>query len=119
MMIPSVNCTITKMESGHDIYGAVKRLSTSRSTKCGVVKLMNERRKSTVRVDSSASRGHADEILADARLLFRKNDGEFIDAGDKIEISRLTLKVESVRERYTVYGAFDHFEVDANVWASK
>lgn len=85
------------------------------SARCGVVKLAVGSEKTSVRTDSSASGGHADEIAADARILFRHDVSVAVD--DMIEIFNYKLRVMSVFPRHDVTGRFDHYQVDAMVWS--
>lgn len=99
---------------GVDIYGK-EQLGVSYTAKCAVVKLTQASEKTSVRTDSSASRGAAHEITADARLLFPPSSGVKID--DKVEVHGFSLKVISVFPRVSVTGRYDHDQVDLNVWA--
>ena len=83
-------------------------------SKCGVVKLLSATEKSTVRADSSASRGNTEEILADSKLLFLP--GTDIAVNDRVEIYDINLRVMSKRIRFDVAGRVDHYEVDFMIW---
>jgi len=80
------------------------------------VKLVQESKKTSVRTDASASRGTAQEILADARLLFPKYVE--LKPGDRLSIMGFELTVVSIFPRHNVLGAHDHWEVDFNVYGS-
>lgn len=113
MIKPNVSCQIESVTS-RDLYGAEK-LSKPRQSFCNVVRLVNLSVKTSVRADSSASRGSSEEIQSTSRLLFLPI--EKIDIGDKVEIAGFTLKVDSIQPRFTVAGAHDHNEVDLVRWA--
>lgn len=109
----TVPCSITKTV-GYDVYGK-EQLGDSYTAKCAVVKLTQVSEATSVRTDSSASRGAGREIIADARLLFPKTTDVGID--DKVEVMGVELKVLSVFPRTTIGGKHDHNQVDLMVWA--
>ena len=80
MFIPNLHCSITK-QGVTDLYGQTTEGETIQS-KCAIVKLIARNEKTSVRADSSASRGNAAEITSDARLLF--SDSSDIEIGDKV-----------------------------------
>ncbi len=112
MLRPNVKGEVSKM-SGADIYGK-RAYDTWETVSLAVVKLETSSRKTSVRTDASASRGSAQEILADARLLFPKD--VLLTPGDRVRIHGVTLTVESIFPRYNVLGRFDHWQVDCNVY---
>lgn len=114
MLRPNVCCTIERL-AGHDLYGG-RALSKPQTTQCAVVKLLSAREASTVRADSSASRGGARQIQADARLLFPTSVA--LDEGDRVTVSGIRLHVKSIRPRFDAFGAHHHNEVDLDIWAS-
>jgi hypothetical protein len=114
MLRPNLHCTITKAGETYDGYGRPVLGKTVRSL-CSVVKLMNSAEKTSVRADSSASRGSAAEITADARLLFSPLTN--ITVGDKVIVAGFELRVMNVAPRFDVHSRLDHYQVDANVWA--
>lgn len=115
MFIPNVRCTITT-NSGFDQYGA-RVAGPSVESMCGIVKLEVGTQRTSVRADSSASRGHNEEAIVDARLLF--SAGTDIQSGYKVRVHGFDLKVLSVFPRYSVNGDFDHWQVDLKNWASQ
>lgn len=113
----NVPCTIRKLTDKTDVYGQRVRDTKGKSAKCGIVRLEVGQEKTSVRVDSSATRAHADEITAQSRILFERHVD--IAIGDQVEVHGYTLEVTSVFPRYTVNGQLDHFQVDLMVWASR
>lgn len=111
-MTPSVPCQISR-RSGFDVYGQHKYVPF-KPAKCSVVKLGRGNDFSTVRADSSASRAHAREFIADAVLLFLPSVFMLVD--DKIEIGGVLLRVASIQPRYAVNGRLDHHEVECVIW---
>jgi hypothetical protein len=94
---------------GKRTYGAWVR------QRVGIVKLEQRTDKTSVRTDSSASRGSAKEVLADARILFPKN--VILKEGDRIRVVGMLLTVQSVWPRHRITGELDHWQVDCEVWA--
>ena len=101
--------------TGPNLFGE-SEYGTPEKALCGVVRLVNKRDKTTVRADSSASRGNSDERTFDAKILFSPNREIFI--GDKVQISGFTLRVMNCHPRYAVNttGNVDHYEVDLETW---
>ena len=92
---------------GQPIYGPAK------PSKCAVLKLLKSRQPTTVRTDSSGTRGHADEVIADAHLLMLAT--EPLDLDDFIEVSGFTIRVSAIRHRYDTGNTFDHKEVEGSI----
>ncbi|MDL2285094.1 hypothetical protein LJC19_08170 [Oxalobacter sp. OttesenSCG-928-P03] len=103
----NVPCTITKLE-GSDVYGKAK-FGKEIKTKCSVASLMVANKDTTVRADSSGTRGHAEEVVSDAKLLFHKNTD--ISLGDKLTLPHIKLSVVAILPRYNVWSVLDHLEV--------
>lgn len=111
MVILNVPCVIVK-PAGHDIYGQEVE-GERKNEKCAVVKLTMTSQHSTVRVDSSATRGGADELVSDSVLLLGAKSSVRID--DIIEVAGAKLRAKSIRLRYTVVGKVDHNEVRCEI----
>lgn len=111
MVIYGVKCVLIK-RGGHNLYG--DKVEGARiQERCGVVKLATGQGSTTVRVDSGATRGGAEEGNAHAVLLMRPTSKVEID--DLIEIHGVKLRVTGKRLRFSVYGRLDHFQVEANL----
>lgn len=102
------------MNSRFDVHGQSIPGET-KTIQCAVVKIESKQVKTSVRTDSSASRGFAQEAAVSARLLFPK--GAAVTEGDLIEIRNYKLKVTGEFPRYSVNGALDHRQVDAEAWS--
>lgn len=113
MIRPSVKCTIERT-AGYDVYGK-PALSAPMTTRCSVVRLSSESIKTSVRADSSATRGAARETEMIARLLFLPSVG--ISVGDRVTVSGLSLKVAGVQPRFNIQGRLDHNQVELSAWA--
>jgi len=115
MIFPNVPCRIFQLLGDKDEYGE-SQYARPTPAHCSVVKLSNSSKSTSVRADSSASRGSAKEVLADARLLFSVNTQ--IKIGDRLEIYGFKLEVSSVRAHFQVFqNKIDHWQVDLNAWA--
>lgn len=113
MFRPNLKCEVAGF-SFNDVYG--KRVYKPYTTvPFAIVKMEVSVDKTSVRTDSSATRGSAHEILADARFLFPTYVK--LKPGDRIKFGDDLFTVESVHPRYSVLGIFDHWQVDCNVWA--
>jgi hypothetical protein len=114
MFRPNQTCTLNISSGKTDIYGQPLPLRRVRE-RCAVVKLEITNQQTTVRTDSSASRGNAMETVANAVLLFTKNTAANID--DVIEFAGAKLKIVSKHPRYSVTGDLDHYEIGAVTWS--
>lgn len=115
MFIPKQKCSIRKIQ-GRDRYGQ-ESLGSPASAPCSVVKLGNLVEKTSVRADSSASRGAAKEEQAYAVLLIHKKAS--VDNGDVISINGTEIQVTNVMPRFNVQGAIDHYQIEAKAWQQK
>lgn len=113
MFTPNLNCLI-KARTGYNRYGA-DAYGAATKARCSIIKLEEAREKTSVRTDSSASRGNAEEITSDARLLFP--NAQSINRGDLIQVYGFVLKVSSIFPRIAVNGRLDHWQVDAEIEA--
>tara|TARA_R110002074_G_scaffold5353_2_gene26351 strand:- start:1362 stop:1715 length:354 start_codon:yes stop_codon:yes gene_type:complete len=111
---PHISCTLYPTD-GSDIYGKDLFL-TPVVTTCAIVKLTETTERTSVRTDSSATRGYAGEITADARLLFSPADAKHLKADTKVEVMGVTLKIATISQRLSIQGLLDHFQVDLNKW---
>ena len=79
-----------------------------------VIQLSGKIAKTSVRTDSSASRGNAEEREADARILFQLVAKP--KTGDRFEIDGLRLRIESVELRRDTFGQPDHYDTSLVLW---
>lgn len=93
---------------------AEPQFGPAKTVACGVVHLNKQVQKSTVRADSSGSRGAADEFVSTTKILFPKTVS--IATGYRFRIAGFTLKAIAVEPRYSVHGKLDHYEVDFEQW---
>lgn len=106
-----VPCTIENKTST-DVYGE-STFAESRKSKCMVVKLTRGKADSTVRTDSGGTRGHADELIADAKLLVSAT--EIIAPDDIIVVNGVRLIVMTVRFQYNTLGVLDHLQLVGSI----
>lgn len=119
---PRTPCVISTKTGGYDMYGRETHKETRRKTKCSIVSMYNETEKTSVRADSSASRGRADEQVADVRVLLKPN--EKIKTGDLVTITLkggdpITMQVNRIFRRPDVGGDIHHIDVEGDIWVSK
>lgn len=109
---PNITCKHSRQD-GYDINSKPK-YTEPKSIKCAVVKYKSTSQKTTVRADSSASRGRNQEMIYSTIILFdAKTD---IRMDDVIEIFGEKLIVESIERRFDIGGKLDHYECGLNVW---
>lgn len=114
MFVPNLNCRYKK-RIGLDMYGAATYGPWVRA-QCGLVRLEQDSMKTSVRTDSSASRGSAKEEIIIARILFPINVN--LSQGDVVEASGFEMVVQSLWPRYSVAGELDHWQVDLEAKAN-
>ena len=88
---------------GQDIWGE------KRITKCSVIKLIKSAKNTTVRADSSGTRGHADEVVADLVALLSKRVKVFL--GDVLTIEGTNFRVTGIQPVFSIMGKVDHHRV--------
>lgn len=118
---PRSPCWIKKNTVRYDGHGRPIHSSIRKKTLCAIIRLQDTIDKTTVRADSSASRGRAEEELASGRLLLKPN--EDIATGDLIEVEikgapNITLEIKSIFRRIDVGGQVHHIDVEGEIWAS-
>lgn len=113
MIFAKTPCTIANA-TGHNEFGKVT-LGLSKVSRCAIVKLLTSTDKTSIRTDRSASQGSADEILADARLLFLPQTNIAVD--DVVIVRGVKLQVASTLQRFNALTeTLDHIEVDLLIW---
>lgn len=113
MMKGTVPCKILRVADKHDVYGQPVYESPI-STRCEVVRLKASKENTSTRTDGSASGGNAQEIVADAELLFPVRAR--VKIGDRLEIVGGSYEVIEIHPRFAVTGVHEHDEVKANIW---
>lgn len=111
--MPNLSCTISSYGEEMDRYGQPV-IAAPRSARCAIVTLRASSEKTTVRADSSASRGSARETVVDARLLFLPI--EAVQVNDVVVVAGISVRVIGVFPRFDIGGRHDHDEVDGALW---
>lgn len=115
MFKPNNRCRI-QLSNGFNVHG--QPVPGAWITEgCSIVKLVVTNEKSSVRADSSASRGNARELVADAVLLLTVKTRARID--DIIEMRGTQYKISGRHERFDAAGRLDHIEIHAMIWSGK
>lgn len=111
-MTPNLDCRVYKKGEA-DLYGQ-PQLGRAIAERCAVVKLKHDSQHTTVRADSGASRGHADEFVATSKILLMPTTTAELD--DKLEVHGIAMRVISKWPRFDVAGRLDHYEVQGELW---
>lgn len=75
-----------------------------------VISLETSAKKTTVRADSSASRGSAEETIVDGKILISPQLA--VLRGDRVTILGTDYYVAMIHPRFDVWGSLDHKEID-------
>jgi hypothetical protein len=110
-LFPRTPCLLREPQ-GRDLFGQTT-LGPARPAVCAVVKFEIGADKTSVRTDSSATRGNAEEITAAARLLFPPLFRPSL--GTVVELHGNRVEIKSVHPRLTVTGQLDHYQVDCEI----
>lgn len=111
-MRPRTPCTITPT-IGFDNFGQ-EQLGKPVGVKCSIISLSLKTGPTSVRTDSSASRGSASEKTSEARILLAPS---LATMNAKVEVSGRSFRIMAIDPRHTMGGTHDHDEVDLVVWA--
>ena len=104
---------IIKKVTGRDIYGQPQH-GAALSCPFAIVNLETKSQKTSVRADSSGSRGSADEIASD-RLKILIAPHMRVAIQDRFEFEGASYIISMMHPRRTVFGSIDHFECDLEV----
>jgi hypothetical protein len=85
------------------------------SVRVDVIHLTKGDAKTSVRTDSSASRGNAEEEVASAKILFQVSARPV--PGDRFVIDGVPLEIVGVEPRRDVFGKLDHYEAVLTLYA--
>lgn len=112
MFQPNLDCTIQR-SGAVDLYGNNALLPAVHS-RCSVVKLLQREVNVTVRADSSASRGFAQEIVVDSVLLFLPSTE--IKINDVVTVFGVSVIIVGLFPRHDVRGRLDHLQAEGMRW---
>lgn len=96
------------VRAGRDLHGRPTYFPRGVACPYAPVNLTQKALKTTVRADSSATRGSADETVSTAVVLIDKSMAP--KNGDKFEAEGISYEIISTHPRKTVAGALDHYE---------
>jgi hypothetical protein len=111
---PGRTPAVLRKNQGTDLYGQPK-LGVALRELVAVVKLEFTSQHTTVRADSSASRGFADEFVTQNRFLLARTTKVAID--DQLTVAGVAVRIKTLTPRYDVWGELDHYEARGEVWA--
>jgi hypothetical protein len=109
-----MNVILRRVRS-YDVYGQPVLSAAKTEPLVGIVKLRREAQHTTVRADSSQSRGHADEFVATTKFLLVPRTAAEI--GDQLEFGGVRVKITTKWAQYDTAGRIDHYEVTGELWA--
>lgn len=116
MFLPNSKCRIQLSTGETNLYGRPKP-GRWIAEPCTVVRLVLKTEHTSVRADTSASRGNAEELLADAKVLLAPNTRAKI--GDVIELEGALLRITGMELRRDAMGRLDHLEALSTIWRRK
>ena len=109
---PNVSATIRRYQ-GTNLFGEPS-WGDVENVRIGVVHLAAQAAKTSVRTDSSASRGNAEERVVVAKILFPVLAQPRVM--DLVEFAGQTMMVKSVEPRIAVTGRLDHLECEMELY---
>ena len=113
MFIPNLPCLLRK-NGLPDVYGHSEP-GPAAPERCAVVKIKPESIRTTLRADSGATRGHADEFIITNLVLLAKTTAAALD--DQLEVIGHKIRIKMLHPRFNVLGQLDHYEVEGEMWA--
>jgi hypothetical protein len=111
---PNTDCVIV-LPGERDGYGQMQPGSRVKE-RCFLARVQRRSEKSTVRADSSASRGAAQENLITGQVLLAATTRAVI--GAIVEAHNLKLKIVGMGERANLRGQLDHYVADV-AWSAQ
>lgn len=109
MFKPNQQCRVYDPPTTNAYGQKIANTIGSRLAKCSVVKLNRSVEKSSVRTDTSATRGAADETVADCKVLMSPLESIGLDF--LVEIFGVRFRVSSVNPQFDTRGRIHHIEV--------
>lgn len=116
MFNPTLPITIEVSSDETDVYGQPK-LARVVKERCSVVSLTQRSKKTSVRADSSATRGNATEIEADGVLLLSPVTAAGVD--DVATVAGQRVRIVSISQQFDLNGRLDHHEVSVVHWSAQ
>lgn len=116
MFRPNLDCHIQKSSGKTDVYG-MPIPGRKIKERMAIVELNLMAVKSSVRADSSASRGAAQELEVSSKFLLTANTKAAID--DILIFGENRFRIVSIFPRHDVQGRLDHHEITCTYWSKK
>jgi len=108
MFIPNTTAMVRRFSGQRDVFGN-RIYNPPTRLPCSIVRLPPKTQPTSVRADSSGSRGAAEILATQAKFLFPMNVP--ISDLDEIDVYGYQLIVTSIEPRIAVTGRLDHYEV--------
>lgn len=109
MFLPNTTCYIYSRTDTTNIFGKYEFLPR-KTVKCSVITYDIKSLKTSVRADTSATRGQAENDEGIAKFCFPTYVNLKLD--DEVEKDGFRMKVIEIHPRRNVLGKLDHYEVD-------
>lgn len=113
MFKPNAYCYIIRTSAETDVYGMPLN-KTKTKEPCTPLRIDARVDRSSVRADTSASRGNAREYQTVAKFLVPKNTVAGID--DILEWNGDAMRIAGKMPRYNLQGVLDHYELSCTDW---
>lgn len=113
MFKPNHWCVIIRTSTETDVFGMPTGTTRTRE-RCTVVEYRRLVETSSVRADTSASRGNARELQVTAKFLLPTTTTA--NMNDLLEWDGDALRIVSKTPRYSVQGRLDHYEITCADW---
>lgn len=109
MFIPNRTCEIRRKGTTKNVFGQ-PTFGSPETIKFALVRFDTKTEDSTVRADSSATRGNIKEFHASGRILVKPDVNP--KWGDLVIVDKKVFRIKEVEPRYNVLGMLDHIELD-------
>lgn len=109
MFLPNRSCILRKKLKHYDAYGQAQ-FAQPITVRFALVRFDTKVQDTTVRADSSATRGNVKENQASGRILIERRSKPF--TGDLVTFDGKVFRIKEVEPRYNVLGKLDHYECD-------
>lgn len=116
MFRPNQNCHIQKSSGKNDVYG-MPTPGAKVAERLAVIELNIMSEKSSVRADTSASRGNAQEMEVVSKFLLTKKT--VAEINDVLIYAGHSFRVKSLFPRHDLQGMLDHFEATCTFWSAR
>lgn len=111
--LPNLKATLRRARDEYTATGSVT-YADPEPIRLAVVTLGGNVSKTSVRADSSASRGAAEELRHEARLMMPVKVKPRLY--DRVEVGGWDIEIKEVIPRWDIFGKLDHYQVDGDRW---